>query len=93
MIWDWVEGDALICEERRDPVPVGCAQVVSAEGIGGLLEVCTWYVADCESDVPLCVCLPYVSGASLEEGILTPAGLKDCDSGLVVTEQVEELVC
>ena len=92
MIWDWVEGDALICDERRDPVTVSWAQVVSAEGVGGLLEVGNRYVADCKGDVPLHARLPYISGASLEEGILALAGLKDGDRGLVVTEQVEELV-
>ena len=47
MIWDWVEGDALICEEGEDPVPVSWTQVVSAESVGSLLEVSTRYVADC----------------------------------------------
>ena len=35
----------------------------------------------------------YLSGASLEEGILAPASLKDGDSSLVVAELVDELVC
>ena len=67
--------------------------MISAEGVGSLLEVGTQYVADCEDDVPLCAHLPYMSGTSLEEGILAPASLKYGDSGLVVAEQVEELVC
>ena len=87
-----MEGDALICDERQDPVPVSLSQVVSAEGVGSLLEVGTRYVADCEGDVPLREHLPYISGASLEEGVLAPASLKDGDSGLVVAEQVEKLV-
>ena len=66
--------------------------MASAEGIGSLLEVGTGYVADCEDDVPLHTHLPYISGTSLEEGILALAGLKDDDSRLVVAEQVEELV-
>ena len=64
----------------------------SAEGVGSLLEVGTWYVADYEGDVSLRARLPCISGTSLEEGILAPADLKDGDSCLVVTEQVEELV-
>ena len=87
-----MEGDALICDERRDPVQVSWAQVVSAEGVGSLLEVGTRYVADCEGDVPLYAHLPYISGASLEEGILAPSSMKDGESSLVVAEQVEELV-
>ena len=93
MIWDWVEGDALICEKRRDPVPVSWTQSVPAEGIGSLLEGGTRYVVDCEGDVPLCTHLTYISGTSLEEQNLAPADLEDCDIGLVVTEQVEELMC
>ena len=31
---DRVEGDALICDETRDPVLVRLAQVMVAEGIG-----------------------------------------------------------
>ena len=93
MIWDWVEEYAHICDGRRDPVAVSWAQVASAEGISGLMEVGTRYVAHCEGDVvPLHAHLPYISGASLEEGILALASLKDGDSGLVVAEQVEELV-
>ena len=88
-----MEGDALICEKGRDPVPVSCTQVVSAEGVGSLLEVGTQYVADCKGDVPLRTRLLYISGASLEERILALAHLKDGDGGLVVAEQVEELVC
>ena len=68
-------------------------EVVSTEDVGSLLEMGTWYVADCEGDVPLCAFLPYIPGASLEERILAPAGLEDGDSGLVVAEQVEKLVC
>ena len=49
-------------------------------------------MADCESDVPLCTCLPYIAGASLQEWVLVPAGLKDDDSSLHITERVEELV-
>ena len=51
-------------------------------------------MANCEGDVPLHARLPYISSAGLEEGILAPAGLKDGDGGLVVTEQdlVEQLV-
>ena len=93
MIWDWVEGDALICEEGRDAVPVSWTQVVSAEGIGSLLEISAWYVADCEGDIPLYTHLPYISGASLEERIFVLAGLEDGDSAMVVAKQVEELVC
>ena len=93
MIEDRVEGDALICNERRDPVPLRLAKVIAAEGIGSFLEVGTRYAANWESDVPLHARLPYISGASLEEGVLTPAGLKDGDCGLVVAEQVDELVC
>ena len=92
MIWDWVEGDALICDERRDLVPVSWPQVVSAAGVGSPLEVGTWYVADCEGHVPLRAHLPYISGASMETGILAPASLKDGDNSLVVAEQVEDLV-
>ena len=92
MIWDWVEGDVLICDERRDPVSVSWAQVVLAEGIGSLMEIGTRYVADCEGDVPLRAHLPYISDASLKEGILAPASLKDCESSLVIAKQVEELV-
>ena len=66
--------------------------MVSAEGVSSLLEVCTLYVANCEGDVPLCAHLPYISGAGLEEGILAVARLKDGDNGLVVAEQVKELV-
>ena len=66
--------------------------MIAAEGIGCFLEMGTWYVTDCEGDVPLRARLPYLSGTSLEEGILAPAGLKDSDSSLVVTEQVDELV-
>ena len=43
-------------------------------------------MANCEGDVPLHTCLPYLPGASLEEGILALASLKDGDSGLVVAE-------
>ena len=69
--------------------------MVSAEGVGSLLEVSTRYahVANGEGDVSLHTRLPYISGASLEERVLAPAGLKDGDSSLVVAEQVEELVC
>ena len=65
----------------------------AAEVVGIFLEVGTQYVADCEGDVPLHVRLPYISGASLKEGILAPDGLKDGDGGLVVAEQGDELVC
>ena len=65
----------------------------SAEGIGSFLEKGTRYVADCKGDVTLHTRLSYISGASLEEGILAPASLKDGDRGLVVAEQVDELVC
>ena len=64
--------------------------MVSAEGIGSLLEGGTQYVADCKGDVPLCARLPYISGTSLQERVLVPSGLKDDDSSLVVTEQVKE---
>ena len=93
MIWYWVEGDALILEKGSNSVPVSWTQVVLAEGIGSLLEVSTRYVADCEGDVPLCTHLPYISGASLEERILPLSSLKYGNSGLVVADQVEELVC
>ena len=49
-------------------------------------------MADCEGDVPLHAHLPYISGATLEEGILAHACLKDGDSGLVVAEQVDKLM-
>ena len=62
-----MEGDALICEEGRDPVPVSWTIAVLAEGASSLLEVSTRYVADCEGEVPLCTHLPYMSSASLEE--------------------------
>ena len=68
-----MEGDALICDERRDPVPVRLPQVIAAEGVGGFLEVVNRYVANCEGDVPLRARLPYISCLSLEEGVLTPA--------------------
>ena len=87
-----MEGDALVCDERRDLIPISLPQVKSAEDVSSFLEVGTWYVADCEGDVPLHAHLPYISGASLEEGILAPAGLKDGDNGLVVAEQVDEFV-
>ena len=64
----------------------------SAEGFSSFLEVGIQYVADCEGDVSLCAHLSYISGVSLEEGILVPASLKDGDRGLVVAEQVEQLV-
>ena len=64
----------------------------SAEGVGSFLEVGTRYVADCKGDVPLRARLPYVSSASLVEGILAAAGLKDGGGGLFVAEQVDELV-
>ena len=66
--------------------------MISAEGVSNLLEVGIRYVADCDGDEPLHAHLPYISGAGLEEGILALAGLKDGDSGLVVAEQVEQLV-
>ena len=50
-------------------------------------------MADCGGDVPLCSCLPYISNTSLQERVLALAGLKDDDSGLVIAEQVDELVC
>ena len=50
-------------------------------------------MANCEGDVPLCTCLPYISGTSLDELFLAPAGLGDDDKILVVAEQVEDLVC
>ena len=50
-------------------------------------------MTDCEGDVPLCACLPYISSTSLRGQILASASLKDDDSRLVITEQVEELVC
>ena len=87
-----MEGDALICDERRDPVPVRLAQLIAAECVCSFLEVGTRDVADCKGDVPLRARLPYISSAGLEEGILTPAGLKDGDCGLVVTEQFDEIV-
>ena len=55
MIWDWVEVDAIICDERQDPVPVSLPQVVSAEGFGSLLEVGTLYV-------PTARVMSYISG-------------------------------
>ena len=71
---------------------VRLAQVIAAEVVGCFLEVGTRYVTDYEGDVPLCACLPYLSGASLEEGIFALAGLKDVGSGLPVTVQVDEWV-
>ena len=65
----------------------------SAECVGSFLEVGTRYVADCESDVPLHTHLPYISGTSLEKGMLAPAVVKNGDISLVVAEQVDELVC
>ena len=50
-------------------------------------------MANCERDVPLCTCLPYISSISLQEWVLSPTGLKDDDSSLVIAEQVDELVC
>ena len=46
----------------------------------------------CEGDVPLGASQPNLSSASLEEGILASAGLKDGDCSLVVAEEVNELV-
>ena len=66
--------------------------VMREEGVGGLLEVGTRYVAYCEGDVPLHARLPYISGTSLEVRNPCPAGLIDGDNGLVLAEQVEELV-
>ena len=66
--------------------------MIAAEGIGCFLEMGTQYVTDCECDVLLHARMPYLSGASLEEGIPAPASLKDGESGLVVGEQVDELV-
>ena len=50
-------------------------------------------MADYEGDVPLFACLPYISGASLQEWVLAMASLKNDDCSLVITEQVEKLVC
>ena len=88
----WKTPLSLICDERRDPVLVRLPQVIAAESVGCFLETGTQYVTDCEGDVPLDACQPNLSGASLEEGIIAPAGLKDVDSGLVVTDEVNELV-
>ena len=66
--------------------------MIAAESVGCFLETGTRYVTDCEGDIPLGAHLPNLSGASLEEGILALTGLKDGDSGLVVTEEVNELV-
>ena len=74
------------------PIPVSLPQVKLAEGVGSFLELGTRYVANCVGDVKLHARLPYVSGISLEDGILAPAGLKDADRSLVVAEQVDELV-
>ena len=46
----------------------------------------------CKGDVPLGASQPNLSSASLEEGILAPAGLKDSDCSLVIAEEVNELV-
>ena len=86
-----MEGDSLIRDKRSDHVLIRLAQLIAAEGIGCFLEMGTRYVTICECDIPLRAHLPYLSGASLKEGILAPAGLKDGDSGLGVTEQVDEL--
>ena len=67
MIWDWVEGDTLICDERQDPVPVRLPQVVSVEGVGSLLEVGTRDVVDCKGDGTLHARLPYISGLVVGE--------------------------
>ena len=50
-------------------------------------------MANCEGDVPLCACLLYISGTSLQEWVLPLAGLEDDDSSLFIAEQVEEVVC
>ena len=50
-------------------------------------------MADYEGDVPLCTCLPYIPGTSLQEWALATASLKDDDSILAIAEQVENLVC
>ena len=50
-------------------------------------------MADCEGDVPLSACLPYISGTSMQERVLAQASMKDDDSRLVIAEQVDELVC
>ena len=73
--------------------PVSSPQVKLAKGMSNFLEVGTRYVADCEGDIPLCARLPYISGTNLEEDILAPASVKNGDVGLVVAEQVDELVC
>ena len=65
--------------------------MVSAEVVSSLLERGTQYVADCEGDVPLHTRLPYISGATLEEQILAPAGLEDDDSGLAVGVRTVEI--
>ena len=88
-----MDGDVLVCDERGDTVLIRLAHVIATEGVGRFLEVGTWYVADCEGDVPLRAHLPNLSGTGLEEIILAPSGLKDVDSGLVVVVQVDELVC
>ena len=38
MLGDRVEGDALICDERRNPFLVRLAQVIAAESVGCFLE-------------------------------------------------------
>ena len=77
-------------QPRASMTPGSWTMVVSAEGLSSLLEGGTQYVADSEDDVLLYT--RYISGSSLEEQILAPASLEDFDSGLVVAEQVEQLV-
>ena len=50
-------------------------------------------MADYEHGVPLCTCLPYIPGTSLQERVLAPASLKDDDCSLIIAEQMEKLVC
>ena len=92
MVGDRVEGDAMLHDEQCDPVLVRLAQVIAAESIGCFLKTSTRYVTYCEGDVPAGASQANLSSASLEEGILAPAGLKDGDSSLVVAEEVNELV-
>ena len=39
MIGEWVEGDALVCDERGDPIPVSLPQVKGDGFTGGHASV------------------------------------------------------
>ena len=50
-------------------------------------------MADDEGDLPLCACLPYIPGTSLQEWVLATASLKDDDCSIIIPEQGKKLVC